>query len=104
VVSNPPYVSHIDVTDNLEPEVGQYEPHLALDGGYRGIEVIAVIREQLEYSMVPGGQLFMEFGADQGKEIVDLFGHTNATGSGFSFVEVIKDYAGRDRVLHAVKN
>jgi release factor glutamine methyltransferase len=104
VVSNPPYVSHIDVKDSLEPEVGQYEPQLALDGGVRGMEVIAVMREQLEYSMLPGGQLFMEFGADQAQEITELFGHTTGAGSGFSFVEVLQDYAGRDRVLHAVKN
>ena len=104
VVSNPPYVSHIDVKDNLEPEVEQFEPHLALDGGARGMELITIIREQLEHILIPGGQLFLEFGADQGHEIAELFINKTGDNRGFSSIEILQDYAGRDRVIHAIKN
>jgi len=103
IVSNPPYVSNIDVAGNLEPEVAGFEPHLALDGGVRGMELIHTIRKQLELVLRPGGQFFMEFGADQGDEIAALFESKQDGLSGFSRVEIIKDYAGRDRVLHAIK-
>lgn len=103
VVSNPPYVSHDDVSNNLEPEVSDYEPHLALDGGIRGLELINIIREQLEHVLLPGGELFMEIGADQGKELLAMFSSKINGLDGFLTVEVLKDYAGRDRVLHAIK-
>jgi release factor glutamine methyltransferase len=103
VVSNPPYVSHVDVTNNLEPEVSDYEPHLALDGGVRGLELIHIIREQLEHVLLPRGELFMEIGADQGKELIAMFSSKINGLDGFSMVEVLKDYAGRDRVVHAIK-
>ena len=104
VVSNPPYVSHVDVTNNLAPEVSDYEPHLALDGGIKGLELIAVIREQLEYVLLPGGELFMEIGADQGEELSTMF-MTKIDGlDGFRTVEILKDYSGRDRVIHAIKS
>lgn len=104
VVSNPPYVSHIDVTGNLAPEVCQYEPHLALDGGIRGLELISNIREQLEYVLLPGGEMFMEIGADQGKEVSTMFATKIVGFDGFSAVEIIQDYTGRDRVIHAIKS
>ena len=103
IVSNPPYVSDLDVAGNLEPEVAEFEPHLALDGGKRGMELIYRIRRQLEDVLLPGGQFFMEFGADQGDEIAALFETNIEDFNGFSTVEILKDYAGRDRVLHAVK-
>ena len=103
VVSNPPYVSHADVTNNLDPEVSYYEPHLALDGGVRGLELIKVIRAQLDDVLMPGGEVFMEIGADQGMEVAALFEQNTKSGCGFESVSIRKDYAGRDRVLHAIK-
>ncbi|MFT5698874.1 MAG: release factor glutamine methyltransferase [Desulforhopalus sp.] len=104
IVSNPPYVSHIDVINNLAPEVCDYEPHLALDGGERGLELIIIIREQLEYLLQPGGELFMEIGADQGEQVSTLFKNKIDDLQGFTTVEILKDYAGRDRVIHAIKS
>lgn len=104
VVSNPPYVSHNDVVSNLEPEVENFEPHLALDGGDKGMELIESIYDQLQDVMLPGGQFFMEFGAEQGEDIARLFTGKNNNCRIYSTVEVLQDYAGRDRVLHAVKS
>lgn len=103
IVSNPPYVSHTDVIHNLAPEVSDYEPHLALDGGEKGLELISIIRKQLEYLLLPGGELFMEIGADQGKECLSIFNSKMQGYDGFLTVRILQDYAGRDRVVHAIK-
>lgn len=101
IVSNPPYVSSVDLAQNLMPEVEAYEPHLALDGGIHGLERIEEICERLPLVLCPGGECFIEIGADQGEAVKTLF-QKNAVGrSGFQQVEILIDYAGRDRVVHA---
>ncbi len=101
IVSNPPYVSNYDVENSLLPEVVKYEPHLALDGGERGLERIQAIRDRLPMILSPGGQCFMEIGADQGAAVRRLFLENVGGRPGFQQVEILVDYAGRDRVLHA---
>lgn len=101
VVSNPPYVSRLEVQQGLEPEVALYEPHLALDGGERGLDVIQRIRDGLPGCMLPGGEVFIEIGADQGPEVQRLFAGIPGAAARYNNVEILKDYAGRDRVLHA---
>ncbi len=99
IVSNPPYVCVEDIA-LLEPEVKQYEPHLALDGGDDGLKIIRSIREKVPKFLLPGGWIFMEIGADQGKSVIEIFQDQNLNGA-FHSIEVKKDYAGRDRVLKA---
>lgn len=103
VVSNPPYVSSQDVRYGLQPEVSFFEPHLALDGGVHGLDVIQRIRTTLPLVLRPGGEFFMEIGADQGQAVIQLFGGDDGV-KNFDQVEVLQDYAGRDRVLHAKMN
>lgn len=101
IVSNPPYVSSLDIRDNLDEDVVGFEPHLALDGGRLGMEVIHKIRNVLPSMLQDGGQVFMEIGADQGNYVRDAFNTSGADGSMFVGVDVLVDYAGRDRVLVA---
>ena len=100
IVTNPPYVSSFDVANTLQPEVARYEPHLALDGGERGLELIQRIRRALPAVLCPGGQCFIEIGADQGREIEQLFTENNGGRRDFDQVDILIDYAGRDRVVH----
>ena len=100
LVSNPPYVSRDAVKSELEPEVTGFEPHLALDGGTRGLDIIERIHNELPHLLVSGGALFMEIGADQGAAVKEMF--SKAGERSYSLVDIIQDYAGRDRVLHAV--
>lgn len=101
IVSNPPYVSSFDIENSLLPEVVVYEPHLALDGGVRGLDLIKEIRDRLPMVLCPGGQCFIEIGADQGEAVRRLFLENVADRPGFQQVEILVDYAGRDRVVHA---
>jgi len=102
IVSNPPYVSRFDVGNSLEPEVARFEPHLALDGGERGLDVIQEIRNLLPSMLKPGGEIFLEIGADQGQAVRTLFEKSAGDFPDFSLVEIMVDYGGRDRVLHAM--
>ncbi len=103
VVTNPPYVSTVALADEMQPEVVHYEPRLALDGGAQGMECIRRIRRMLPSLLVSGGQVFMEIGWDQGVAVRKLFlGDIPGDESKFTTVEILQDYAGRDRVLHAV--
>ena len=101
IVSNPPYVSRFDLENNLEPEVAVFEPKVALDGGRGGMDFILRIRQQMAKYLCPGGQLFMEVGADQGDAVYKLFTEGLKDSPGFEKVDIFVDYAGRDRVLHA---
>lgn len=101
IVSNPPYVSDREVEQDLAPEVAHHEPHLALIGGEDGLSLIRQIRRQLPWVLRPGGQFFMEIGAGQGEVVRRMFAESCNGTPGFRDVEILVDYAGRDRVLHA---
>lgn len=100
LVSNPPYVSRREIREELDPEVAAHEPLLALDGGEDGLDVIRRIKAGLPGLMLPGGEVFVEIGAGQGGELLAMFAGEDETRRFFEHVEVVKDYAGRDRVLH----
>ncbi len=104
VVSNPPYVSRQEMKDGMQPEVLMYEPHLALDGGENGLEIIRRIRQQLYSRLAAGGHLFMETGTEQAQALYQMFTRKNAEQHSFSDVSVQKDYAGHDRIFHAKMN
>ncbi len=93
IVSNPPYIqSH--VIDTLMPEVGQYEPRLALDGKEDGLYFYRSIIEQAGKYLAGGGELFFEIGCDQGRDVKKMMEE-----AGYKEVEIIKDFAGLDRVV-----
>jgi len=102
IVSNPPYVSRFDLDNSLEPDVTCFEPHLALDGGDSGLEVIKKLRHMLPFILKPGGEVYIEIGADQGDEVRTLFFEEIENSPPFDLVEILVDYAGRDRVLHGI--
>ena len=97
VVSNPPYVRSGEIA-TLEPEVRDWEPHLALDGGSDGLAAYRLLAREIPRVLKPGGRFLVEIGHDQGAAVRDLF--VAAGGEG---VEVIKDLAGHDRVIMGSK-
>jgi release factor glutamine methyltransferase len=101
VVSNPPYVSREEMVQGLQPEVDLFEPHLALDGGRKGLEVIRLIHEQLTTRFLPEGKLFMEIGTEQGEAVLDIFGVKVKKDVSFIDLSIHEDYAGHDRILYA---
>lgn len=104
VVSNPPYVSKQDIKRGLQPEVDRYEPHLALDGGDKGLDIIRRIRDEVLPRMLPGADLFMEIGAEQYPDILSLYKKITTYEGMFAEVGVDKDYSGHDRIFHIKLN
>ena len=71
VVSNPPYIPAADI-DGLAPEVRDWEPRQALDGGPDGLDVIRALLAAVPAVLAPGGWFIMEFGFGQEKAVEDL--------------------------------
>lgn len=93
IVSNPPYIESA-VIPELMPEVSQFEPVMALDGGPDGLLFYRrIIREAPEY-LNDGGILCLETGCEQGKSVSLLMSER-----GFENVLIKKDLAGNDRVV-----
>ncbi len=64
VLSNPPYIETGDLA-GLMPEVLQYEPARALDGGTDGLDAYRILCAALPALLVPGGYAILEMGIGQ---------------------------------------
>lgn len=94
VVSNPPYIeSHI--IKDLQKEVSEYEPKLALDGGCDGLDYYRKIVEIFEKIHEERAVLSVEIGYNQENFVSDIFKCTNI----FEKVESDKDLSGNSRVV-----
>lgn len=93
IVSNPPYIPSA-VVDELEPEVRDYEPRLALDGTADGLHFYRILAQESGKYLNPGGRLYLEIGYDQGRSVPALL-----EAAGFQEVTVIRDFGGHDRVV-----
>ena len=95
IVSNPPYIP-AKVIDGLMPDVKDFEPRLALDGGTDGLDIYRRLIPQAAEHLAPGGVLLLEIGFDQGETVPDL-----CRQAGLGNIAVLKDLAGLDRVVRA---
>jgi release factor glutamine methyltransferase len=93
VLSNPPYVSE-EEWGGLMPEVRDHEPKGALVPGPDALAAYRTILEGAPDLLVPGGAVILELPGEQTDAVREL-------ASGYASVEVVKDYAGHDRVLIA---
>ena len=71
VAANPPYVRSGDLAQ-LAPEVRDYEPHLALDGGEDGLAYYRRIAQEAADFIRPGGHLLLEVGEGQSAAVEGL--------------------------------
>jgi release factor glutamine methyltransferase len=102
VVANPPYIPSNDM-NVLMPEVVDFEPHLALDGGRDGLRCYREIAKILPVTLAPAGTLketaaetivIMEVGAGQDQAVADIF-----ESAGFGVKAIKKDLAGIARCV-----
>jgi release factor glutamine methyltransferase len=87
IVSNPPYIETVDI-QALQPEVRDFEPHLALDGGMDGLICYREITEQSPNYLAPGGRLVFEVGIGQAEDVQILMQN-----AGFEEIEFHNDLA-----------
>lgn len=97
VVANPPYVAE---TEDLEPQVRDYEPPAALFAGPTGLEVYRRLIPEAWDALVPGGWLLMEIGHGQRDSLTELLLPGRA-GHGWHEVSFVADLQGIPRVAMA---
>lgn len=92
IISNPPYIKSDDIK-NLQTEIKDWEPLSALDGGTDGLDFFRAIILIARKSLKENGILMLEIGIDCADAVKDIL-----KGSGYSHIELTKDYAGIDRI------
>jgi len=93
VVSNPPYIPAADI-ETLQPEVRDYEPRSALDGGADGFDFYRAIIPAAPEHLTPDGWLLLEVGAGQSAAVTEMLAK-----NGFSAIFSAKDPGGIERVV-----
>ena len=93
VVSNPPYITDAAMRE-LDREVADYDPALALAGGPDGLDAYRVIVAEARAHLQPGAPLILEIGYDLGPAVTQLMKE-----AGFTRVALHADLAGHDRVV-----
>jgi release factor glutamine methyltransferase len=93
IVSNPPYIVSAGIAE-LEPDVRNFDPHGALDGGPDGLAAYRRIAGSAAAFLVSGGQVVVEIGAGQEFGVRTVF-----EGSGFRLLEARRDLGGHVRCL-----
>ncbi|MBW1999969.1 MAG: hypothetical protein JRJ29_18670, partial [Deltaproteobacteria bacterium] len=98
IVSNPPYVPSSRF-QSLQPEIRDYEPRIALDGGVEGMDYIERIIKDGAGCLKRGGWLVIEMGPEQISGALKLVESSGLYGEN----RTVKDYSHQDRVLMARK-
>jgi release factor glutamine methyltransferase len=94
LISNPPYVPSGEI-QTLQPEVRDYDPRLALDGGKDGLDFFRHIAAVAAPLLAPDARVMLEFGDGQESALPGIFS------SPWQIESIEKDYTGRPRFLIA---
>jgi len=96
LLANPPYVADAE-WEALAPEIRNHEPREALVAGPDGTEILERLVKGARAYLKPGGLLLVEMGEGHGRQAREMA----EAARGLVDVEILKDYAGHDRVLRA---
>jgi len=95
IISNPPYIPSAEIA-TLQPEVRDFDPRAALDGGADGLDFYRKLAMESKPFLKPGGKIMLEFGDGQADAVRKIF-ETEKW-----IVEAVKeDYSQRARILIA---
>lgn len=95
ICSNPPYIPTAEILQ-LAPEVRDFEPLTALDGGKDGLRFFRQIADGAPGFLMKDGWLLMEIGRGQDAAVTEILQER-----GFEQIDLIPDYAGITRVIEA---
>jgi release factor glutamine methyltransferase len=95
IVSNPPYIVHGEIA-GLAPEVRDFDPALALDGGADGYDAYRAIIPMLPKFLARNGVAVFELGKGQAASVATLF-----EAAGFLSLDTRRDLAGIERTILA---
>ena len=97
IISNPPYINHIDFR-NLDKDISNYEPKLALYGGLDGLSVFRKVITKSSKLIKKNGKLILEIGFDQKDKIKSILRENR-----FYINKVFKDFANNNRCIISTK-
>jgi release factor glutamine methyltransferase len=95
IVSNPPYIPSRDIA-TLAPEVRDFDPRLALDGGDDGLAVFRQLAKDSLARLQPRGRLMLEFGDGQAASVRAIL-----QAAGWVIEAVANDLSKRPRIVIA---
>lgn len=98
IASNPPYVPP-ELVASLPREIRDFEPAVAVVGTGDGLAFHRALEESAPRWLRPGGLLAMEVGAGQAPALCAFVDDRAA----FSHVSTLRDYAGIERVVTALR-
>lgn len=93
IVANPPYIPTGEI-ESLQPEVRDYDPRAALDGGADGLDFYRRLAVETPRWLRPGAQMMLEFGDGQAESLRTLFSQQN-----WIVERISDDYTRRPRIL-----
>jgi release factor glutamine methyltransferase len=97
IVSNPPYLAASEMAD-VQPEVREHEPRMALTDEGDGLSAYRVIAQRAPSYLTPQGMVLAEIGWQQGDAVRAIFRE-----HGWAEVSILPDLGSRDRVVRAAK-
>ena len=97
ITANAPYIATSEIA-TLMPDVRDFEPRLALDGGADGLDLVRRIVADAHGVLVPGGVLALEVGAGEAPAVAALLSE-----HGFASVDVRRDYGKIERVVSGAR-
>lgn len=95
IISNPPYIPTAEL-DALQPEVRDYDPRVALDGGADGLQHYRRVAAEAAQFLKPGGKIMLEFGDGQAESAREIFECQK-----WIVESILEDYTQRPRILIA---
>ncbi|MDG6224272.1 MAG: peptide chain release factor N(5)-glutamine methyltransferase [Candidatus Thermoplasmatota archaeon] len=98
IVCNPPYIPRSSI-ERMDPQIKDHEPHIALDGGPFGIDILNRLINESSSILKEGGSLAFEFGEGQENLVGRLFKRSDI----FSHVEFLS-YNGSMRFIKACRD
>ncbi|MDA9654536.1 peptide chain release factor N(5)-glutamine methyltransferase [Candidatus Pelagibacter sp.] len=97
IVSNPPYIEQLSLK-YLEKDVVNFEPKLALSGGFDGFSKIRKVINKANILIKKNGKFILEIGFNQKNKVIKILKE-----KGFYVNKVIKDYGNNDRCVISTK-
>ena len=97
IVSNPPYIELLNLK-YLEKDVVNFEPKMALDGGYDGFSKIRNVINKAKILVKKNGKFILEIGFNQKIKVKELLKK-----QGFYVNKILKDYGNNDRCIISTK-
>jgi len=97
IVSNPPYIEQLSLK-YLEKDVVNFEPKLALSGGFDGFSKIRKVIKKASILIKKNGKFILEIGFNQKNKVIKILKE-----EGFYVNKAIKDYGNNDRCIISTK-